>query len=154
MRKKILHKEHAVVGHKYPFKDEAEIAAITQELKDAIMLPSMDDLSPKMICFLGLFHAIDKPFHHLLVNAIDIHRIYPDKTELSNARKNLDKLLHNSDSLAANEQKIVSKATRIATVQLIKNIVIHVFCPPLGLFITAHTVVSNVKQFNEQKKRR
>jgi len=154
--KKILSKENVIIGHKYPFVNEPEINAITQELKDAIMTPKMEDLSPKLMCLLGLFHALDKPFHYLMTNALDIKRIYTDKTELSNARKNLERLLDsknetNAEELATDGQNIINKATELARKQLIKNLLLNVFCPLLSTFMTVHNVAENVKEYSEQK---
>jgi len=153
--KKILNKENALIGHKYPFANEPEIDAITQELKDAIMALTIDDLSPKMMGLLGLFHALDKPFHYLMTNAIDIKRIYPDKTELANARKNLEKLLDSKNDtnaeLVVDGQSIINKANEIARKQMVKQLVIHVFCPILGVLMTVRSVAGGVKNYVEQK---
>jgi len=144
------------MGHKYPFANEKEISDITAEIKEAIMSPTIDHLSQKMICMLGLFQALDKPFHYLMVNALDIRRIYPDKTELADARKNLAKLLEIDDktdpqTLAADGKNIVSKVTTIAGTQMIKQLLISIVCPVLSAFITVHNISEGVKEFKGQK---
>jgi len=144
-----------IIGHKYPFVNEPEINAITQELKDAIMALTIDDLSPKMMSLLGLFHALDKPFHYLMTNAIDIKRIYADKTELANARKNLEKLLDSKNDtnteLVVDGQSIINKATELARKQMMKQLVLSVFCPFLSTLMTVRNVAENVKEYREQK---
>jgi len=154
--KKVVDKTNILMGHKYPFANEKEINDITAEIKDAIMSPTIDNLSPKMICVLGLFQALDKPFHHLMVNALDIKRIYPDKTELANARKNLAILLavdneNDPQQLAEDGKKIVSRVTTVVGVQLIKRLIICIFCPVLAAFVTVHTIAEGVKEVHAQK---
>jgi hypothetical protein len=90
--KGLVKKEKGMVyGFRYPFSNEAEINQLTQTLKNAIL--SDGNLSPRTLCLIGLFQALDKPFIYKLGNALDINRIFPDKTERDKARANLEKLL-------------------------------------------------------------
>jgi len=98
------------LGHstKFAFSNEVEIQRLTDELRnDALLDPVQQQaLDERQLCRLGLFLAMDKPFRHTVGNALDINRIFPDKTVRETAREHLDKLMEGGTE---EDPKTVSK---------------------------------------------
>jgi len=125
----LLKKEKgAVFGYRYPFDNEGEINQMTQALKNAVL--SDGNLPSRTLCLIGLFQALDKPFVSKLGNALDINRIFPDKTERDKARANLEKLFEAATETDGNENAAAAMSDSMRKVIVTRMIRVAI----LGIF--------------------
>jgi len=117
--KKVLTEKKGMLGASYPFDDLAQIGILTQHLREILHTDPLkvDDLNPRDLCLIGVFHALDKPFASKPGNALDINRIFPDKEEKDKVRKNLEVIFQ----FAKTEESDVAAVSKAATQAVLKR---------------------------------
>jgi len=126
--KKILDRDESktlgISSVKYPFSKTDGVEQFDAALrKSAFDLQENKTVADRPLCVLGIFEAMDRPFRSKLGNALDINRIFPDKTEREKIRNVLDQLFAQGAESVSTEQATTKSVANAVTTSLIRRMI-------------------------------